>query len=205
VFIFFIIYGARPVSHPLGYAADFCPICRKLTTITVSKVRVVPHIFFIPVGKGRALGFEQQCHSCGLKLETSREYFSAFAKSCRRPLEAIISETRPALPEIYADRIELERRLAADSSALTPEEREFLMREVFKIGAVYYSNRDGADGLRLMALALRPLNPEEWEIRACLERYRRQHEMIGARVRTADLMNLIYADRLPRNPNAFDY
>jgi hypothetical protein len=59
--------------------------------------------------------------------------------------------------------------------------------------------------VRYLVQALRPLNPKEEEIRGCLQHYRRQGELVGARLRTADLMDQIYADRKPRNPDAFDY
>jgi hypothetical protein len=199
------IYGTRPIAVPLGYAADFCRICRKITICTVNRMRMAPHLYFIPVGKGRTIGYQQQCHTCGAKVDASGMYFVRLSPSCHDPLEKIIAITNPGIREVQSVRLEIEDRLTRDANALTPEERQKLMREAFEIASDYYDNRSGADGLRLLSLALRPLEPREEEIHDCLERYRRRGTIMGARLRTAQVMDLVYEHRKPRNPDAFDY
>ena len=203
--ILLLFWGKVPISNPLGYVADFCRICRKVMPFTVDRVRMVPHFWFIPVGKGEICGHRQRCHGCRAESECFPQTFSTVATATFESVDVLISRTFPAIREVHAKRLALEDRLVRDSDALTPEERQTLLMESFELGAAHYRLASGVEGLRLMVLALRPLNPHEDEIRACLQIYRRRRERIGARLRTADLMELLYADRRPRDPDRFDY
>lgn len=209
-----LFWGTIPVSYPVGYVADFCRVCRAITPFTVNCVRIVPHFMFIPVGKGDVRGYRQRCHGCRAESDFSRQTFVTVSATCSQPLDELIGQTFPTVREVYASRLALEDRLAKDSDSLTSDERRTLFMESFELGAGYYRKASdpadfrkacGTEGLRLMVLALRPLNPREAEIRACLQIYRQRRERIGARLRTADLMDLLYADRRPRDPDRFEY
>ena len=200
-----LLWGERKVATPVGFVADFCFVCRKITAFCINRVSKVPHFWFIPTGKGRTLGHTQMCQSCRSSADCERSRFSRTDRPFDSDLERLIAATFPAIRQVYAERLALEKRLAADSDALEPEVRRKLLMEPFHLAAPHYEHGIGVRGLHLLITALKPLHPSETEIRECLTHFRKSGARIGRRLRTAEVMKRLYEDTAGRAPGSYDY
>lgn len=126
-----IVSGTQQKIKKLGYVAEYCPICRSIEPFKISKVGMEDHIFFIPLGMKNVTGHLGMCMSCSDSREVDAMIYSDIAKKQGSDIEALIKKTYPKIREVYAERLELEARLITGN--LTPEEREFLIMEVFQI------------------------------------------------------------------------
>ena len=203
--IFLLLWGERPVETPVGFAADFCGVCRKITIFCVNSVRKMPHFWFIPVGKGRSLGHSQTCQSCRSPADCEPTRFSQLNREYDADLERLITVTFPTIREFYAERLALEACIAADPDTLEPGVRHKLMMEPFHMAAQHYEYGIGVIGLQQLILALKPLHPRESEIRECLTHFRKSGARIGRRLRTADVMQRLYEDTAGRARGGYDY
>ena len=189
----------------LGYAADFCPVCRQIRTFEISEIRMATHLWFIPVERGTFLRHQQACVHCRVMQNSHRGRFARFERSPRKPLEDLIAETNPNLRASKAERLAVEEKIAAGGEGIDAGTRTQLLLEPFAIAEPHFDSGFGQEGRRMLALALRPLQPTEDEIRACLTRYRSGFNRMGKMLRTADVMNSIYPERQQRAPGSFDY
>ncbi len=203
--IFLFVWGKRPIEIPVGFVADFCFVCRKIAPFCVNRVSMVPHFWFIPVGKGRLLRHTKTCHSCWSTSDCERSRFFRIDRPFDNDLERLIATTFPTIREVYAERLALEECVAADSDALEREVRRKLLMEPFRMAAPHYEHGVGVRGLHLLIIALKPLHPRETEIRECLTHFRKSGARIGRRLRTAEIMKRLYEDTVERAPGSYDY
>lgn len=199
---FLIVWGRRQREKHLGYAADYCPICRKVEAFEILEKRHGAHVWFIPVEKGRLLGHAQICGGCQTESESFLTKFRSVSGFRGKSLDALISKTNPDVREANAERLALADRLASGVDETT---RQRLMMEAFALAEPHFRGGYGHQGRRILTVALRPLQPKEEEIRACLERYRQTGSRMGARVQTEEVMVSIYPETEVKDPNKFSY
>jgi len=143
----FVHYGKRLSRKKLGFAADFCPICREVRAFRVSELRRVAHLNYIPLGKGDLLHHEVICQRCQTIQPLAALRYTACVPMHKGDAFDLAERTNPDIAEHCAELIELER--CADEGTLNAEQRA---RLIFRaIAALDYMAR-----LRKQEGALRP-------------------------------------------------
>jgi hypothetical protein len=156
----FIVWGKKVVRRRLGYAADFCSICRCASAFEVRRIGMAGHIYYVSLGEGELLGFDRTCHTCGTAVAADPKNYRAFA---RKPgaLAPLVAETFPDLAEAWKDRIALEEKIRNTPSQLTGDERSALIREPFlrlspkvesRFGAAHFDKETGFAALGAIVL-----------------------------------------------------
>jgi len=185
---FFLLWGKKETRKQLGYVADFCPICRKVSAFVARELGVASHVYFVSVEKSDVHGEIRECLTCEASFDFDYSRYVELADRPGRTVEHLVEETFPDIGEVFARRLALERQIAANPHSLEPGLRgEFLM-EPFHIAAPYFANRHVNSGIRLLTTALRPLAPAEDEIRACLTHFRKARAPIGGMLSTGAVM-----------------
>lgn len=202
---FLILWGRRQREKHLGYAADYCPICRKVETFEILEKRICYHVWFIPVERGEVLGHAKICDGCQTESEGFPNAYREITGFRGKSLDALIAKTNPMVREIHKDKLALADRLAASIDGVDEATRHRLMMEAFSFAEPHFQSGYGHQGRRILAVSLRPLQPKEEEIRACLKRYRETGSRMGARLRTAEVMASIYPESAMKDPNKFSY
>jgi len=129
----FLIVGQKATRKELGWAADFCPICRGLSPLHVTQIRHVTHLYYIPLGRGKVQGYEKRCGGCGMKNVVDQVRYQAYQPSAGLDLVDLALLTTPDIAETCGPRMDLEDRLAA--GLLSPAERAELIAEPFVVVA----------------------------------------------------------------------
>lgn len=125
-----IVWGTKRVEKIFGYAADFCPVCREIRPFRVSRVGMVSHIYYLPVGKENSIRHIGECQKCHIKKLVEPQKYKAFDSSSLSDLEGLIQRTFPNLREAYAERLEIEQQIK-EHHIFMPAEREVLLMEPF--------------------------------------------------------------------------
>lgn len=197
----FVIWGRRRIAKTLGYVADYCVVCRKITKFEVIRTTIANHIFFIPIETPTLLGTMQSCQKCAAEFDFTPDRFKSLAKHSFRSVDELSTITFPSVYETFRERLEIERQLKIDPNSIDPQIRAELMMEVFRLALAHCREGSRSEGMRLLIIALRPLNPTADEIRDCLVHTHR----LESGVRTADLMRHLFPERFPVAPGTYDY
>jgi hypothetical protein len=126
----FIIWGKKVVYRKLGYAADFCTVCRCPRPFEIKRVGMAGHVYYISMGEGELVGFERTCQECGTPYKAEPTTYKSLAQE-PIAIESLISATFPNLAEIWSERIAIEQKVSRAPASLTSDERVALIREPF--------------------------------------------------------------------------
>lgn len=200
-----VLWGKREREKHLGYAADFCHLCRKIRAFAIKRVRLAGHIYFIPVERGTFLEHRQTCITCQTTRECHPGTYVHLSSSLEDSVERLIEKTYPSVGELYKDRIEFENQVMAGASPLHAKMRMETLMDAFCLASAHFEKGSGLEGRRLLAHALKPLNPTEEEVRECLQHFRRNGARMGARLRTAEVLKSISQEDSRAKPDAYDY
>lgn len=124
-----IVWGKKITKKRLGHVADFCPLCRELRSFSMINVRRVPHLYFISLGSGESVGHYRTCDSCSVMLGAQVGQYASVSRAKGQDVVELAMATNPNVDEVYAERFQLEERLAA--GRLSAEERIELLAEPF--------------------------------------------------------------------------
>jgi hypothetical protein len=201
-----IKWGPQRREKHLGYAADYCPICRKVESFDLLEERVAIHLWYIiPLQRGTLLGYKKICRGCQTMSDGYPNAYREIGRSGSEPLDTLIAKTNPLVREIHKEKLALAERLAAGGDGVDEATRHRLMMEAFSFAEPHFHHGYGHQGRRILTVSLRPLRPTEEEIRACLRRYRESGSRMGARLRTAEVMQSIYPESEMKDPDKFSY
>jgi hypothetical protein len=128
----FIVWGSKLRYPKIGYAADFCPICRDFREFRVHETREVSHVYYVPLGKGKLVGFRLDCPDCGVQLFQDELAIEDTIPSPSSSIDESISVTNPTIKEEYAKRMAIEKELASGALPEDPEIRSALLFEPFE-------------------------------------------------------------------------
>ncbi len=128
-----ILWGTRQQQHKLGFVAEFCPVCRKITPFHVSAIRTVSHLYGVAVGSAQALGHTGNCEACGTRIALNAADYRGFSREAGSDVEALIQQTFPEIRARRGQRLELAECLR--TGTLYPAERALLLAEAFEIFA----------------------------------------------------------------------
>ena len=129
----FIVWGKQKVERKIGYAADFCPVCRTVAQFQVKRVGMAGHVYFISLGQGELVGHIGNCQQCGTTIDVNAGAYKSCEKRAEQSIERLIENTFPNVRTTYAWRLEMEEKIQSRSVTLTPEERDKWLMEPFQI------------------------------------------------------------------------
>ncbi|MES2041848.1 MAG: hypothetical protein V4495_28870 [Pseudomonadota bacterium] len=128
----FIVWGKKHVRKNIGYAADFCPICRGPQAFKLVRVGLASHVYYITSGEGELVSHERECQQCETLLNANPAAYHALSKKKQPPAE-LMKTTFPSLPEVYKGRLELEEKVRKTPTLLTPQERDIMIKTPFHL------------------------------------------------------------------------
>jgi hypothetical protein len=127
-----LVWGTKRKLKRIGIVADFCPICRAIQPIEVSSVSMVNHLYFLPLGSGKIVGFIGACKDCGIEWPVPAQKYPKTFDQEPNNFQELINNTYPNILDVYHKRLEIEERISK-RKALTQEERENLLSEPFNV------------------------------------------------------------------------
>ncbi|MGH7145168.1 MAG: hypothetical protein ACREJ2_13730 [Planctomycetota bacterium] len=133
--IFFFHASTYESVQRIGYVADFCPICRDLTSWRIDRLGRGAALYGVEVSKGILTGQRGTCDECGLRRPMDPGEFFSVATHPPGDFAAFVSATHPTSPRGILrlhNRLELEARLRDRRAGLTGAERRALIREPFE-------------------------------------------------------------------------
>lgn len=92
-----LIWGTKKVERKLGFVGETCPRCRAVRSVKVSRIGLASHLFFVPVSRGRLLGFLGECQQCSGEFEVQPTDYSGFEKNKKAELNSLVTKTNPKL------------------------------------------------------------------------------------------------------------
>src|SRR5215217_5759646 len=73
-----LIWGTTSRCEDLGVVADYCSRCARVRAHMVTQYFSVPHIYFIPLGRGNFMGTVRECFRCGTAYECEAGDYRSF-------------------------------------------------------------------------------------------------------------------------------
>lgn len=125
-----IIWGTKRVVKKLGYAADFCPLCRDVRTFKVHRVGMAGHVYYLSFGQGELAGFTRTCTVCGTEMPATPDQYASISKEALPP-EQLVPITFPTLATAHKERLAVEKALRSSFSQVSAADRRALLREPF--------------------------------------------------------------------------
>jgi hypothetical protein len=126
-----IVWGTKRVERKLGMVASFCPICREVRAFQLIRVGLASHVYYVSFGEGKLAGHEIHCQECGVRLKADFARYAKTEKDTRVDIEVLVRDTFPKLREVYAERLEQEKRIRQSPSSLSADERQYCLMEPF--------------------------------------------------------------------------
>jgi hypothetical protein len=114
----FLIWGEQNTEKKLGYVAEYCATCRDVRAVKVLRVGRTSHLFYVPLGPGRLLGYDGVCRRCELRFGVEITDYPAFEQDKNADLIELVRKTNPKL-------------LAGNDAALAAWRRMSAVREPF--------------------------------------------------------------------------
>ncbi len=136
-----LMWGKVRREQPIGYVADFCPICRNVKAFRLLADRVSWHIYHIRLGPGKLLGHIGVCLACGIRISAKVSDFKAVAAVLPQRLEELVAESFPDVYSAYGGRLRTEEHIRQDPHSFTAEDRMRLIREPFNLLAPIFEHK----------------------------------------------------------------
>jgi hypothetical protein len=114
----FLIWGEQNTEKKLGYVAEYCATCRDVRTVKLLRVGRTSHIYYLPLGQGRLLGYDGVCRKCELRFGVEITDYPALEEDKNAELIPLVQKTNPKL-------------LAGNDEALSAWQRMNEVREPF--------------------------------------------------------------------------
>ena len=143
-----LVWGRRWYGKRLGYVGEFCEICRRPQPFTLTKMTLIGHFWYLPMGTHYGSVHRGRCLQCGTEIDTARERYGNVARR-KAPARELLDATFPNHEQVLKARLEAERVVRGDPRALAPETRVRLVDLPFVIlSPIRAPLRQGhADGL----------------------------------------------------------
>ena len=151
-----IIWGTKRVVSSLGFAADFCPLCREVRTFEVKRIGMAGHLYYLSFGSGKLAGYLRTCRTCGTDLNATPDQYAQLSRKRLEPLE-LQPITFPNLDEVHGARLAIEKSLRSSPAKLSAADRSALIKEPFILLSPKVEERfasvhfDGPTGFTLLA------------------------------------------------------
>ncbi len=93
----FIVFGEKTARRKLGFVAEDCPKCDAIRPVRITRVGMSPHIFWLPLGKGRLIGYYGVCQQCGGELDIDPTDYAFLSRKKVDSLTDLQNLTNPKL------------------------------------------------------------------------------------------------------------
>jgi hypothetical protein len=205
------MWGSKLVYRKMGYVADFCQICISARPFVLERIGTAKHILNISVGEGEIVDYQRVCLHCGTAFRAEPSQYAAIAKNLDT-IEPLMLETFPNLQQAHAPRLALEQQVREDLGAIDTDTRGKLLLEPFQLLSPRVVKRFAhahfeiahaylrTEVIPMLGQTLARLRPTEEELQATLMQLVQMKDLIGAKVKLADLMadlNGRHAGKLP--------
>jgi hypothetical protein len=130
--IMFIIWGTKAVYRKVGYAADFCSICRQVRPFLVRRIAMARHIYYLSTGEGKLVGFDRTCEQCMTSFPAEPQTYKTILKSYTS-LVPLKNETFPNFSDVMGKRLEIEQLISDSPAHLSADDRMTLIKEPFML------------------------------------------------------------------------
>ncbi len=157
----FIVWGTKRVEKKLGWVSDYCPVCDDAHVHRLMEVRMVEHIYYIPLGRGKSAGYVKQCMHCNNKFTTAPQQYAHISKKKLASREELTDVTNPSLIERMAKLLDL-REQAVHGQVSEDERRDLLFHAFCSIASPVAKrkeqiNLDWLSSLCLIAMVMVPI------------------------------------------------
>lgn len=125
-----IVWGRKLVRTKLGRVADHCPVCHGVRAFTLQRVGSAGHLYYISLGEGELVGHERVCRDCGTAFRAEPGSYAAIVRK-KTSLKQLVRDTFPDVAQVHRERLALEEKAHTHPEALTPHERDTLIRTPF--------------------------------------------------------------------------
>jgi hypothetical protein len=126
------VWGKKYAYKKLGYAADFCPICREPQAFSLRRTSLVPHFWYIPTGAGVFVCVDRRCQSCGVAFNGNPERYAAMSRKAGSFAD-LKPKTFPQFESVERNRLDLEAAIRKDPTSLSPRDRQALIRQPLQL------------------------------------------------------------------------
>lgn len=126
----FFVWGKKHVTRKMGFVADFCPLCRKVSSFQLDRVGLAGHVYYVSFGKGELVGYTRKCMHCKTILNGNPDLYREVSKKLLAPGE-LQRLTFPNLHTQYAERLTLEQTIIHSPASLPGDTRRALLKEPF--------------------------------------------------------------------------
>ena len=157
----FIVWGTKRVEKKLGWVSDYCPVCDDAHVHRLMEVRMVSHLYYIPLGRGESAGYIKQCHRCKNQSASNPRQYIHISKKKLGSLEEFTDATNPELVKQLASMLELREQAALGE--VSEEKRRALLHQAFHfiIGPIAKRkqriNLDWVSSLWLITMIMGPI------------------------------------------------
>ncbi|MBU2712061.1 hypothetical protein [Zooshikella harenae] len=92
-----LIWGTKPTDQKLGFVAEICPECNSVNKVSVHRIGLTGHFFWVPVGRGQFVEAYGTCTSCNKKFSIEITDYETIDKKDNEQIEDLIRITNPKL------------------------------------------------------------------------------------------------------------
>ena len=107
----FIVFGEKKATRKLGFVAEQCPRCDAIRPARIIRVGMSPHIFWLPLSKGRLLGYFGVCQQCKHEFDADPTDYLSLSRKPGESLNDLQRQTNPKLDPNSRDAIAAYERL----------------------------------------------------------------------------------------------
>ncbi len=93
----FIVFGEKTVTRKMGFVAERCPSCQSVRPVRIHRLGMAPHIFWIPLGRGRLIDYFGACQQCGDNFKIDPIDYETLVRKPGDNLTDLLQQTNPSL------------------------------------------------------------------------------------------------------------
>lgn len=93
----FIVFGEKQTRRKMGFVAENCPSCHATRPVRIHRVGMSSHIFWVPLGKGRLIGYYGVCQQCKIDFDIDPTNYVSLSRKHVDNLLDLQTMTNPKL------------------------------------------------------------------------------------------------------------
>jgi hypothetical protein len=126
-----LVWGRRWYTRRLGFVADFCEICRRPQPFKLERRSLIGHFWYLPMGTTHAVRHLGRCTRCTTEVATQFIRYAQVVKKKAASTRDLLATTLPDHERVLQQRMEAERIVREDVTALSPAVRRDLLARPF--------------------------------------------------------------------------
>ncbi len=147
----FIVFGEKTVSRKMGFVAEHCPSCQAVQPVRIQRLGMAPHLFWVPLGRGRLIDYFGVCQKCGGELNIFPTDYETLVRKPGDDLADLAQHTNPRLDPKNRNAIEAFERFRRVRDPLLRANKTLMDR------SARGTRFDRTSGLTLLASVVIPI------------------------------------------------